>query len=620
MPQNNGRKFEMRIKASLIVLLALSNAAFSQWKMAEKSIVTRWAKQVTPENVWREYPRPQLVRSQWRNLNGLWDFALQPRASGEPAAYQAKILVPFCVESALSGVGKDVTPADRIWYRRQFDVPKAWSGRNVILHFEAVDWSAAVWVNGAFAGAHKGAYDRFSFDITAYLKKSGPQTLVVCVDDPTSLGTQARGKQQMPQQGIWYTPVSGIWQTVWIEPVAAAAAIKEVKIIPDLDSRTVTVIPMLFAPTEKEYMVDVTVLDNGRQVATAQVRADGAVSINLQNPKLWSPDEPFLYDLELKLHQDGRTLDKLQSYFGMRKISLGDGPHGKIMHLNDKPLFHYGTLDQGWWPDGLHTPASDAAMKYDIQVTKDMGFNMIRKHIKVEPDRWYSWCDRIGIMVWQDMPSGMVVIPKTGNERPLHVQHVKRTGPDLERRSAEGAQFEWELRRMIDLRYNAPSIIMWVPFNEGWGQYDTARISNSIKAYDPTRLVNAVSGWALRPCGDIHDIHSYQKKVTVPEILQHRASVVGEYGGIGYPVKGHQWNPKMRNWGYQTYQSAEELLENYIAKFSQIVEMKAKGVSGAVYTQTTDVEGEVNGLMTYDREVIKIDPAKLKQLHSVLYE
>jgi len=613
----------MKIKVCLTILLALWNPAFSQWKMAEKSIVTRWAKQVTPKNVWREYPRPQLVRSEWRNLNGLWDFALQPMAAPEPAVYQDKILVPFCVESALSGVGKDVTPADRIWYRRQFDVPTAWSDRNVILNFEAVDWSAAVWVNGSFVGAHKGAYDRFSFDITAHLRKSGPQILVVCVDDPTSMGTQARGKQQMPQQGIWYTPVSGIWQTVWIEPVAKSASIKEVKIVPDVDSKTVTVIPMLFAPAEQEYLVDVTILDDGRQVAAAQVRADSAVTIDLGDPKLWSPDRPFLYDLELKLYeagQPGQTLDKLKSYFGMRKISLGDGPHGKILYLNDKPLFHYGTLDQGWWPDGLHTPPSDEAMKYDIQVTRDMGFNMIRKHIKVEPDRWYYWCDTIGIMVWQDMPSGMVIIPRAGNEKPLHVQHVTRTGSDLNRRTQDSAQFEWELRRMIDLRYNAPSIVMWVPFNEGWGQYDTARISNSIKAYDPTRLVNAVSGWALRPCGDIHDIHSYQEKVTVPEIFQERASVVGEYGGIGYPVKGHQWNPNMRNWGYQTYHSAEELLENYVRKFSQIVQMKAKGVSGAVYTQTTDVEGEVNGLMTYDRELIKIDPAKLKQLHSELYE
>jgi len=357
------------------------------------------------------------------------------------------------------------------------------------------------------------------------------------------------------------------------------------------------------------------------------VRADQPVTIDLKEPKLWSPDDPFLYDLKLETldSESGQVVDRVTSYFGMRKISLGAGPSNKIMYLNNKPLFHYGTLDQGWWPDGLHTPPSDEGMKYDVQVTKDMGFNMIRKHIKVEPDRWYYWCDKIGIMVWQDMPSGMVVIPKDPSEdqknnRPHHVQHVGRNAPDLARRTADAAQIEWEMRRMMDLHYNAPSIVMWVPFNEGWGQYDTCRISDAIKAYDPTRLVNAVSGWALRPCGDIHDIHSYQKKVTVPELFSDRASVVGEYGGIGYPVQGHLWDPEMRNWGYQTYQSAEALLENYIAKFEQIVAMKAKGVSGAVYTQTTDVEGEVNGLMTYDRQVIKMDPEKLRELHSVLYE
>ncbi len=617
----------MRVSLFLVILLALANTGQSDWKMAEKSIVTRWAKQVTPENAWREYPRPQFVRDQWQSLNGLWDFALQPASRPAPSTYQDKILVPFCVESALSGVGKSVTADDRIWYRREFTVPQDWSGQDVILHFEAVDFSAAVWVNGAFVGAHKGAYDRFSFDITAYLRRSGSQSLLVCVDDPSSLGTQARGKQQMPQRGIWYTPVSGIWQTVWMEAVSSNAALREVKITPDIDAETVTVVPMLWAPTQKNVQVRVTVMDGAKRVAQARVRADQPVTIDIRSPKLWSPDDPFLYDLKLETldPESGQVVDRVSSYFGMRKISLGAGPSNKIMYLNNKPLFHYGTLDQGWWPDGLHTPPSDEGMKYDVQVTKDMGFNMIRKHIKVEPDRWYYWCDKIGIMVWQDMPSGMVVIPKDPsedqkNDRPHHVQHVGRDAPDLARRTADSAQFEWEMRRMMDLHYNAPSIVMWVPFNEGWGQYDTCRISDAIKAYDPTRLVNAVSGWALRPCGDIYDIHSYQKKVTVPKLFADRASVVGEYGGIGYPVQGHLWDPEMRNWGYQTYQSAEALLENYIAKFEQIVAMKVKGVSGAVYTQTTDVEGEVNGLMTYDRQVIKMDPEKLRELHSVLYE
>ncbi|VAW21198.1 beta-galactosidase, partial [hydrothermal vent metagenome] len=269
-----------------------------------------------------------------------------------------------------------------------------------------------------------------------------------------------------------------------------------------------------------------------------------------------------------------------------------------------------------------YTPPSDEAMKYDIEITKQMGFNMIRKHIKVEPDRWYYHCDKLGVMVWQDMPSGMVILPRgVPNERPMHIQHVPRTGEDLYRRSENAAQFEWELRRMVDIHYNAPSIVIWVPFNEGWGQYATNRIADAVKAYDPTRLVNAVSGWSLRPSGDIYDIHTYQTEVHIPPVSLDRASVIGEYGGIGYPVEGHQWNAGMRNWGYQTYHSPEELLKNYKHKFDQIVEMKkSKGLSAAVYTQTTDVEGEVNGLMTYDRKVIKIPVETLKEMHSILYQ
>ncbi|MEQ8880004.1 MAG: glycoside hydrolase family 2 TIM barrel-domain containing protein, partial [Cyclobacteriaceae bacterium] len=328
------------------------------------------------------------------------------------------------------------------------------------------------------------------------------------------------------------------------------------------------------------------------------------------------------YDLKLTLKdQDNKILDEVNSYFGMRKISLGDHQGVKYLFLNNKPLFHYGPLDQGWWPDGLHTPPSDEGMRWDIEKTKALGFNAIRKHIKIEPDRWYYHCDQLGMLVWQDMPSGMVVLPPQGEERPNRIQHVSRTGPDLFRRTEETAQFEYELRRMIDLHHNAPSIVMWVPFNEGWGQYETCRISDWVKAYDPSRLVNAVSGWALRPCGDIYDIHSYQVEVHTPPTSLSQASVLGEYGGIGYPIKGHQWNPDMRNWGYQTYHSEEELLKSYTYKFDQIVEMKkSKGLSAAIYTQTTDVEGEVNGLITYDREVIKFPEEKLKEMHSVLYE
>ncbi|HDR68640.1 MAG TPA: glycoside hydrolase family 2 [Bacteroidaceae bacterium] len=584
--------------------------------------MTPWAEKITPENVWQEYPRPQFVRSEWLNLNGLWNYALQSRSSLPPGKFDGKILVPFCIESALSGVGKSMMPDDRLWYRREFEVPRSWKGKRVILHFEAVDWHTVVWVNGICLGSHKGAYDRFSFDITDFLHEKGKQSLLVCVDDPSSFGSQARGKQQMPQEGIWYTPVSGIWQTVWLEPVSKEASLGEVRITPDIDRNLVSVVPLLRKASVDNYQVLVSVFEGEELVKETTVGPGKQGDIAIPNPRLWSPDDPFLYHMKLVLkNNQGEILDEVTSYFGMRKICLADKNGNMVLHLNNKPLFHYGTLDQGWWPDGLHTPPSDEAMKYDIEMTKEMGFNMIRKHIKVEPDRWYYWCDKLGIMVWQDMPSGMVIIPAEGEGRNYSPEFVPWNGEDLNRNSEITAQFEWEMRRMIDLHYNHPSIVIWVPFNEGWGQYATCRISAMIKSYDPTRLVNAASGWSLRACGDIYDIHSYQTEVHVPSVSRDMASVVGEYGGIGYPVPGHQWDTGMRNWGYQTYHSAEELLDKYIYKFNQIVEMKrSKGLSAAVYTQTTDVEGEVNGLMTYDRIVIKMPVDTLCQIHSVLYE
>jgi hypothetical protein len=323
------------------------------------------------------------------------------------------------------------------------------------------------------------------------------------------------------------------------------------------------------------------------------------------------------------------VIDLVESYFGMRKISLDNHNGVKYLFLNNAPLFHYGTLDQGWWPDGLLTPPSDEAMRYDIEITKAMGFNMIRKHVKIEPDRWYYHCDQLGIMVWQDMPSYNRLALKTPEQMRETKQknriydaleRVKREGSDLIRRSEDAAQFEFELRRMIDLHFNAPSIVMWVPFNEGWGQFDTCRITKYIKQLDPDRLVNPASGWTIRPCGDIYDIHTYDIDLTEPTTALDRATVIGEFGGIGFPINDNLWNPEMRNWGYQTYYNAEELLKNYIYKFNQILEMKEKnGLSAAVYTQTTDVEGEINGLITYDRKETKIPPQTLKELHSKLY-
>jgi beta-galactosidase/beta-glucuronidase len=612
----------MKKFAILFISLICLGATAQKWSPAGDKIKTKWAEELTPENVWKEYPRPQLIRENWKNLNGMWNYSLLSKTVSKPRKYQGDILVPFCIESALSGVGKTMTKDHRLWYQREFQIPKTWADKNVILNFEAVDYSTTVWVNGAVVGSHKGAYDRFSFDITPYLRTKGKQVIVVSVDDPSSYGAQARGKQQVAQEGIWYTPVSGIWQTVWLEAVSSEAFLKEIKMVPDVDKKLVSIIPLTNQPLKFDYQVKISIFDEGKEVASTTVQADKKVDIALDNPKLWSPDNPFLYEVKLELkNKENKVVDEIDSYFGMRKISLGDLNGNKYLFLNNEPLFHYGTLDQGWWPDGLHTPPSDEAMKYDIEITKKMGFNMIRKHIKVEPDRWYYHCDKLGIMVWQDMPSGMVVLPGEGKKKLDYLQHVSRRGKDLHRRSSSSAQFEWELQRMIALHFNAPSIVMWVPFNEGWGQYDTDRIAKSIKAIDPSRLVNAVSGWALRPSGDIYDIHTYHTELRTPATSLDRASVIGEFGGIGYPVKGHQWNTNMRNWGYQTYQTAEELLKNYKYKFYQIVEMKkSKGLSAAVYTQTTDVEGEVNGLMTYDRKVIKIPVDTLKAMHEVLYK
>jgi beta-galactosidase/beta-glucuronidase len=610
----------MKTKTPVVFALAFICASAIAYSPVEGTMMTRWGKMVTPQNVWQEYPRPQFEREAWMNLNGLWNYAIQDKNAAAPERYQGEILVPFGLESALSGVGKELLPGQRLWYKRGFRLPAEWKGKRVIINFDAVDYEAVVYVNGAYVGSHKGAFDRFSFDITPYLKASGDQELVVSVDDPGSFGTQPRGKQRTPPGGIWYTEVSGIWQTVWLEAVSAEAWLKEARITPDIDAGTVEIIPLTNRPLFPGYTVKIDVSAKGGSIASETVRADWGGVLPVNDPVLWSPDNPFLYDVKLFLiNPDGQVIDEVSSYFGMRKIGLGYRGGNKVIFLNNEPLFHYGTLDQGWWPDGLHTPPSDDAQRYDLEVTKDMGFNMIRKHIKVENDRWYHHCDKMGILVWQDMPSGMAV---GHNEEgsPRSLQHVPGDGDDLHQRSEDAAQFEWELRRMMDLHYNSPSIVVWVPFNEGWGQYATCRIAGAVKAIDPTRLVNPVSGWALRPCGDIYSIHSYQVQVSIPPIDVNRASVLGEYGGIGYPVQGHLWNPEMRNWGYQTYHSAEELLDAYIFKFEQVAEMfRNKGLSAAVYTQTTDVEGEVNGLMTYDREVIKFPVEKMKEMHQVFF-
>ncbi len=621
----------MKSKIIFFVLISITGVQAQSWKAVEGKIMSQWAKTVNPENAWQEYPRPQFERAKWKNLNGLWDYAILKTNEIQPKRYQGKILVPFSSESPLSGVGKNIDPEDKMWYRKNFELPKNWSGKDVVIHFEAVDYTCAVWVNDVLAGTHKGGFDRFSFNITAFLKPNGQQKIVLAVEDATNFSSQPRGKQQINASGIYYTPVSGVWQTVWLEAVSSEAYLMQVKTTTNIDENTVTLIPLSNQSLVSGYMVRTTVFFNGERVTSGETKPNMPLTLKIDTPKLWSPDHPHLYDVSMSfMNPSGTEIDRVESYFGMRKISLGDHKGVKYLFLNNAPLFHYGTLDQGWWPDGLLTPPSDEAMRYDIEMTKAMGFNMIRKHVKIEPDRWYYHCDKLGIMVWQDMPSYNRLALKTPEEMEKTkrkdriynaLERIHGEDDDLNRRSEDAAQFEWELRRMVDLHYNAPSIVMWVPFNEGWGQYDTCRITDFVKQLDPDRLVNPTSGWTLRPCGDIYDIHTYHVDLTVPPTALDRATVVGEFGGIGYPINENLWNPEMRNWGYQTYYNAEDLLKNYIYKFNQIVEMKEKnGLSAAVYTQTTDVEGEINGLMTYDRKVTKMPAETLKELHSKLYK
>jgi len=564
------------------------------WQPAAGPLMTRWAKDVSPSRVLPEYPRPQLVRADWLTLNGLWDYAIRPRGESRPAAFDGSILVPFPIESALSGVMKKVGDADRLWYHRTFERPRGWRGRT-LLHFGAVDWEAQVWVNGHDAGTHRGGYGEFTIDVTPDLTPSGPQDLAVAVWDPTDAGTQPRGKQVSRPNGIWYTSVTGIWQTVWIEPVPESS-IDALEIVPDLDAGAVRVTATVSGVTAAT-TVSVVARDGTRDVAHATGRPGAPIVLTIPAAKTWSPESPFLYRLAVTLGGVRAPADAVTSYFGMRKISLCKDADGLLrMCLNNAPLFEVGPLDQGWWPDGLYTAPTDAALKYDIEVERQLGFNLARKHVKVEPDRWYYWADTLGLLVWQDMPSTVIRGTRTADS---------------------ATEFEAELRTLVDQRRNHPSIVMWVPFNEGWGQYDTPRIVDWIKRYDPTRLVDNASGWTDAGVGDVSDVHRYPGP-GMPKTEAARAAVLGEFGGLGLPLAGHTWQSQA-NWSYRGFTTQDALTDAYVALLEKTHLLIGAGLSAAVYTQTSDVEIEVNGLMTYDRAVIKPDVARVRAANLALF-
>ena len=589
---------------TMLLALALCSSTFAQWKPAGDKIKTSWGEQLDPKNVLPEYPRPIMERSDWKNLNGLWKYAITKKGDPTPAAYQGDILVPFAVESSLSGVGKMINEKEELWYQRTFDVPSNWRGKQVLLHFGSVDWKAEVWVNDVKVGEHTGGFTPFYFDITSVLNK-GNNDLVVKVWDPSDRGEQPRGKQIANPHGIWYTPVTGIWQTVWLEPVATQY-IANLKTTPNIDNNSVKV--EVAANTTSADKVEVKVFDGKNLVAKGAALNGVPVELTMPaNAKLWSPDSPFLYNMEVTLYKDGKAIDQVKSYTAMRKYSVRKSPNGITrLQLNNKDYFQFGPLDQGWWPDGLYTAPTDEALVYDLKKTKDFGYNMVRKHVKVEPARWYTHCDQLGLIVWQDMPNG--------GPSPQWQARNYFNGTEVIRSAASEANYRKEWKEIIDCLYSYPSIAVWVPFNEAWGQFKTPEIVAWTKEYDPSRLVNPASGGNHYTCGDILDLHHYPG----PNMFLYdprRATVLGEYGGIGLVVEGNTWVNDKKNWGYVKFNTSDEVTNEYIKYGRHLLELIQKGFSAAVYTQTTDVEGEINGLLTYDRKVIKMNEAKIREIN-----
>jgi hypothetical protein len=569
-------------------------------------LMTEWGSKVTPENAWSEYPRPQLERKEWTNLNGHWSYQITSHEAKRPAEWLGKILVPFPIESQLSGVRRMLQPYEALWYQRHIET-RPTPGKRTLLHFEAVDYQCTVWVNDKQVGTHQGGNLPFSFDITDSLLDKD-NILTVRVLDATG-GFQLRGKQTQTPGGIFYTRNSGIWQTVWLETVPTRH-LSALGIRTDVDRGTITIEPSYEGPVSDGTSIEAIALDAGKPVA----KASGDLTLRIPDAKLWSPANPHLYQLRVTLRdKDGNTLDEVSSYAGIRKVGRSADAEGhQRFTLNGRPIFHWGPLDQGWWPDGLLTPPSDEAMVFEIQWLKDAGFNMIRKHIKVEPRRYYYHCDRIGMLVWQDQVSGGASPPWT---------RMARKNTDAVWSDQDHAQWLAELDEMIRILGHFPSIVVWTPFNEAWGQHRSMAIGDWTMKRDPSRLVNIASGGNFHPTGHIADEHSYPDPAfpLKDERFRSYIKVVGEFGGHGWPVKGHLWDDSKGNWGYGGLpKSVEEYRERYGKSIGILTDLKRQGIAGGVYTQTTDVEEEINGLMTYDRRVMKIPAAELRKIHAPL--
>jgi beta-galactosidase/beta-glucuronidase len=608
--------------------ISFFNANVGQRYLWKKTMHTPWSTE-TPCPL-PEYPRPQLTRSGWLNLNGLWDYAILPRGSF-PQAYDGPILVPYPVESSLSGVQKALLPDQELWYRRTFSDPRpdhAEGSRStkdacILLHFGAVDWQCRVWVNGQAVGEHTGGYLPFTFDITAALIP-GENELVVSAWDPTDAGLQQRGKQVLHPHGIWYTAVSGIWQTVWLE-VVPAVSIQALKLTPDLNNQSLTVDVTLRSAEDGADLQAEAVAFTGEQVV-ASIRGEAGqrtLKLTIPNPHPWSPADPFLYDLRVRLIDNDTVVDEIGSYFAMRSFAiLIDSAGHPRFALNGKPLFLYGPLDQGYFPDGLYTPPSEEAMLFDIEYARKLGCNMIRKHVKIEPLRWYYHCDRLGMIVWQDMPNGGKIDGEVVAILSLlfgfHRSDIRRLGRFGRAEKSNREQFRDELQGMVDHLVNAPCIAVWVPFNESWGQFQANEAARWLKSYDPTRLVDHASGWFDQGGGDFRSKHIYVRKLSRSK-PDRRAFAITEFGGYSLKIPGHLWD-QQKKFGYRFYDTHEGLIKAYLNLLeTELLPLIPQGLAAAIYTQTTDVEIEINGYLTYDRKIEKMDAEQLREAHERLF-
>ncbi|MBP5770839.1 MAG: beta-galactosidase [Bacteroidaceae bacterium] len=611
-----------KILIALLLASALaSSAQTTSWKPAGQRLKTEWASKVNPSLPLPEYPRPLLTRNEWQNLNGLWNYAISEAEDLRPDEFDGQILVPYPLESSLSGVARKLRRGQVLWYERSFQVPSAWKGRDVLLHFGAVDHEAVVYVNGRRVAEHVGGYTAFCVNITPQLR-AGENKLTVRVVDNSDERTQPVGKQRLHPGGngsIWYTSVSGIWQTVWIEPVSRQY-IADIRTTPDLDGQRFVVDVKTIGTAASTDQVEVELSFAGRVVVKATSPAGQRVILPVKKPQLWTPDTPNRYQMTVSLKVRGHEADRVGSYAAMRKISVAQQNDGVWrLQLNNKNHFQFGPLDQGYWPDGLYTAPTDEALRFDIQKTKDWGFNMIRKHMKVEPARWYYYCDSIGLLVWQDMPS------ICRSDQGWHMRNWNQQ-PDGAHASDVEANFFHEWGEIINQFYSYPSIVVWTPFNESWGQFKTPEVIEFTRQQDPTRLINPASGGNHYRCGDFLDLHDYSRPPVLYLNDTTRPVVLGEYGGLGRHIEGHRWLETDAT-TYVNYKDANELTDSYVQQGEAVLKL-AKGItledgtpaafSAAVYTQTTDVETEVNGLMTYDRKVMKMDEKKIRDINTAI--